>query len=274
MANELKPWKYDIQYGPEGEANYAWVYDDQGVMVATMKTHKAKEIVERMNTRPATPVEGLETVRYEIIETLPSGSIRWQCTEHKLSANSIAVNNEHPSVVNALVHRSQAEAIIAAERAENDEAYELGKRDGYSEAAQEIDLKTGGDGEYRYCTDHDPERHTPDPASMIQRIVERFETLNTMESVSEINEWKRRANEAEANNEALTARVKELEELNDLFVRQYNEANDYGNEGHIRAEALETQLAAAKKALRNIAEDKDTPFRINVHALAALEDRP
>ncbi len=105
----------------------------------------------------------------------------------------------------------KAEAIIAAERAENDEAYELGKRDGYSEAVQEIDLKTGGDGEYRYCTDHDPERHTPDPASMIQRIVERFETLNTMESVSEINEWKERAEKAEADNAALTARVKELE---------------------------------------------------------------
>ena len=203
-----------------------------------------------MNTSPAATVEGLETVRYEIIETLPSGSIRWQCTEHKLSANSIAVNNEHPSVVNALVHRSQAEAIIAAERAENDEAYELGKRDGYSEAAQEIDLKTGGDGEYRYCTDHDPERHTPDPASMIQRIVERFETLNTMESVSEINEWKRRANEAEANNEALTARVKEL---SDLIDGENCADTDKIDALFRRAETAETQLTAAKDALEIVA---------------------
>ncbi|MCI0999175.1 hypothetical protein HWD97_03665 [Ochrobactrum sp. C6C9] len=105
--------------------------------------------------------------------------------------------------------RSQAEELLAAERAESDEAYELGKRDGYSEAVQEIDLKTGGDGEYRYCTDHDPDRHTPDPASMIQRIVERFETLNTMESVSEINEWKKRAEKAEADNAAKDKRLKE-----------------------------------------------------------------
>lgn len=61
-----------------------------------------------------------------------------------------------------------------------DEAYEIGRRDGYSEAVQQIDQLTGGDGEYRYCTDHDPDRHTPGPAEMIQRIVDRFETLNLL----------------------------------------------------------------------------------------------
>lgn len=55
MASELKPWKYEIKYGPEGEDAYSWVYDDNGAMVATMKTHKAKEIVDRMNT-PVAPV--------------------------------------------------------------------------------------------------------------------------------------------------------------------------------------------------------------------------
>lgn len=42
--------------------------------------------------------------------------------------------------------------------AEDDETYEIGKRDGYEKAVQDIDLRTGGDGEYRYCTDHDLER--------------------------------------------------------------------------------------------------------------------
>ena len=37
-------WRYDIQYGPEGEANYAWVYRGTE-MIATMKTHNAAEIV-------------------------------------------------------------------------------------------------------------------------------------------------------------------------------------------------------------------------------------
>lgn len=58
--------------------------------------------------------------------------------------------------------------------ADEDETYEIGKRDGYSDAVQRIDQLTGGDGEYRYCTDHDPERHCPGPAEMIERIVERF----------------------------------------------------------------------------------------------------
>jgi hypothetical protein len=55
-----------------------------------------------------------------------------------------------------------------------DEAYEIGKRDGYEQAVQDIDVLTGGDGEYRYCTDHDPDRHTPDAEAMKQRIVDRF----------------------------------------------------------------------------------------------------
>jgi hypothetical protein len=61
---------------------------------------------------------------------------------------------------------------------DDEEIYEIGVREGYERAVQEIDIKTGGDGEYRYCTDHDPERHTPGPVEMIQRIVDRFETLN------------------------------------------------------------------------------------------------
>ncbi len=64
---------------------------------------------------------------------------------------------------------------------DDEEIYEIGVREGYERAVQEIDMKTGGDGEYRYCTDHDPERHTPGPAEMIQRIVDRFETLNLID---------------------------------------------------------------------------------------------
>ncbi|NHT75890.1 hypothetical protein G8E10_09380 [Rhizobiaceae bacterium CRRU44] len=43
-----KLWRYGIQHGSEGEANYAWVYRGQD-MIATMKTHIAKEICDRMN---------------------------------------------------------------------------------------------------------------------------------------------------------------------------------------------------------------------------------
>ena len=42
-------WRYEIKYGPEGEANYAWVYDADGEMVCTAKTYHAEAIVTRMN---------------------------------------------------------------------------------------------------------------------------------------------------------------------------------------------------------------------------------
>ena len=81
------------------------------------------------------------------------------------------------------IARTREEAARDAANAD-DEAYEIGKRDGYSEAVQQIDRLTGGDGEYRYCTDHDRDRHTPGPVEMIQRIVDRFETLNLLEEAT------------------------------------------------------------------------------------------
>lgn len=70
-------------------------------------------------------------------------------------------------------------------QAEYDDAYEIGKRDGYSEAVQQIDQLTGGDGEYRYCFgDEGNSRHTPGPAEMIQRIVDRFEVLNQLDEAT------------------------------------------------------------------------------------------
>nr|WP_313709071.1 hypothetical protein [Brucella intermedia] len=44
-----KRWRFEIKYGPEGEANYAWVYDDQNTMIGTMKTHDAAYVVEAVN---------------------------------------------------------------------------------------------------------------------------------------------------------------------------------------------------------------------------------
>lgn len=90
-------------------------------------------------------------------------------------------------------HDEDAQRIrlaIAAElqkiRAEaDDETYEIGKRDGYSDAVQHIDQRTGGDGEYRYCLGmEDDIRHQPDPATMIQRIVDRFEVLNLLDEAT------------------------------------------------------------------------------------------
>ena len=68
------------------------------------------------------------------------------------------------------------------EAAGDDEMYEIGKRDGYEEAVQDIDLMTGGDGEYRVAVflggGVDEDRHCPDPAAMKARIAERFVALS------------------------------------------------------------------------------------------------
>jgi hypothetical protein len=45
-------WRYEIQHGPDGEANYAWVYNDKNEMVCTAQTHHAIEIVRSVNGLP------------------------------------------------------------------------------------------------------------------------------------------------------------------------------------------------------------------------------
>jgi hypothetical protein len=54
-----------------------------------------------------------------------------------------------------------------------EESYQLGKRDGYEEGVQAVAWAVGLDGEYR-CSP-DPDRHVPDPATMIERIAEHFQ---------------------------------------------------------------------------------------------------
>ncbi|MEN5249973.1 hypothetical protein [Brucella pseudintermedia] len=194
---------------------------------AVRKLRAVMEAFDMKGTNRATMLNAINTIN--ALRTRPAPA----ATDTGLVTVTHMLGNCQP-----LVYRSQAVELLAAERAESDEAYELGKRDGYSEAVQEIDLKTGGDGEYRYCTDHDPDRHTPDPASMIQRIVERFETLNTMESISEINEWKKRAEKAEADNAAKDAQLERF---------RADRAYTVGfTDGH---DAAEAKLAAAEKAL-------------------------
>ena len=51
-TSESGMWRYDIQYGPDGEANYAWLYDDTGKMVGTMQTYQAAKIVTAMSASP------------------------------------------------------------------------------------------------------------------------------------------------------------------------------------------------------------------------------
>ena len=88
-------------------------------------------------------------------------------------------------------HQSEVEALRDKEE---DEAYEIGKRDGYSEALADVDRRTGGDGEYCFSTI--PDRGCPDEESMMLKIVDRVEGAEA------------RATKAEAEN----ARLREAQE--------------------------------------------------------------
>jgi hypothetical protein len=82
--------------------------------------------------------------------------------------------------------RKLAEVVYTAMRAttptapvqDDDETYEIGKRDGYEKAVQDIDLLTGGDGEYRYVMGVASDSHCPDAETMKARIAERFSRLS------------------------------------------------------------------------------------------------
>lgn len=87
------------------------------------------------------------------------------CYEDIESENHEAACEE---IIAAWNTRQSAEA---ASRADEDETYEIGKRDGRSEALAEIDLLTGGDGEYFASTLGDDCR---DADAMRDKIVQRF----------------------------------------------------------------------------------------------------
>jgi hypothetical protein len=57
-------WSYQIQHGPDGEANYAWVHDHNGDLVCTAKTHHAKQIVDAiLSALPVAPVVDEAAIR-------------------------------------------------------------------------------------------------------------------------------------------------------------------------------------------------------------------
>ncbi|WP_257540971.1 hypothetical protein [Sphingobium sp. CFD-1] len=58
----------------------------------------------------------------------------------------------------------------------DEEAYEMGRRDGYEQAIADVDRCTGGDGEYFASTI--PGQGCPDWQSMVAKIVDRFTALS------------------------------------------------------------------------------------------------
>lgn len=327
MASELKPWKYEIKYGPEGEDAYSWVYDDNGAMVATMKTHKAKEIVDRMNT-PVAPVspQGIvisnrfyehlialtgyhitrpPTPDHEFVNVC-NGDLRklsdfmdtvapvspdatgkcgeletvgwlWEYAQYRtedrgyygyetvITENSPA---DHVSPIEKvrnsreLVTRSQAEELLAAERAEKER---------WRKIAQERHLTIRELITERNDALENASTLEADNAGLTAKL----ETANALvtcccgnpvdnhgtgDGHSPVDQYHYKLTQLEEQNAALTARVKELEDYfsecisNETFLEQ--------DARRVRQiEALEAKVAAAKKALkaaRPYVEDYDT----------------
>jgi len=52
-TGEAVAWRYEINHGPDGEQNYAMVYDAKGWLVGNLKTFHAVAVVNAMNAEPA-----------------------------------------------------------------------------------------------------------------------------------------------------------------------------------------------------------------------------
>lgn len=78
-----------------------------------------------------------------------------------------------PDDVKLLLVRLHAVGLTITTKSEADEAYAIGKRDGYEDAVQAMDVATGGDGEFFTSSDGDD---CPNLTAMFGRIIDRFET--------------------------------------------------------------------------------------------------
>ena len=239
MANELKPcpfcgskarmWPSQTKSDSEGSYEIIGCSNIDCLIEPTTDEYLPyAEAVIRWNTRPAAPVEGLETVKWQVKDFADS----WFTVDNELGAQAAA--EHYGSLVRELVTRSQAEAIIAA---------------------KEEAVKS----RINYWSEHYAQQHD-------------------------------RAEKAEDENAALTARVKELDgECNDLVKRNNDAVATIDNwinscaASDEKVQALETQLAAARKALTVIAEApawgfpekwETTPAEVRQLARAALECKP
>lgn len=236
MANELKPCPFcggKAHYTKEiASAGLAAVVTCSDNDCCTNHAETLQKAIDLWNTRPAAPVEGLETVKQELL-----GSVKFFDDfppSIQNMANIRVVEAAHKYV-------EKAEAIIAAKERERNDSCKAWR--------------------------------------------DAFDSMH------------RRAMDAEADNAALTARVKELKAENERLrlnaathQRQFSAANvrakNMTQKCHrlgLEAETLETQLTNARKALTAIAEApawgfpekwETTPAEVRQLARAALEAKP
>jgi hypothetical protein len=102
--------------------------------------------------------------------------VRWTLTQRPTSSQEGAAFSL-PILAEPLYSQATVSSLLAdmeALKGEIEEYGKAGERDGYEEAVADIDRMTGGDGEYRCCSNPTSDRHTPDADAMKRRIAERF----------------------------------------------------------------------------------------------------
>jgi hypothetical protein len=77
-GGEAGEWRYSINYGPEGEENWANLITPEGQHVANIRTHHARRIVAALTASPSSPVapEGVRVSYAKIIEIVNDCSER------------------------------------------------------------------------------------------------------------------------------------------------------------------------------------------------------
>jgi hypothetical protein len=134
-------------------------------------------------TQPSGDTQELASLVREMLDNLKHCSLESGCCEcgssvkdHNLGSGHSPVDMGH-SAAERWIKRAEAalRATHSPSEAEADEAYEIGKRDGYELAVQELDLATGGDGEFKGSTFPG---ETVDVPVMKARIIERFVALS------------------------------------------------------------------------------------------------
>lgn len=107
-------WSYTINYGPDGEENYANVYADTGEFVGNLRIHLARKIVGGMNALASVYSRGEAAGRRSGIEEAAKVAEKWErddqsgedwpagwnaaCEQIALSIRSILTNEAKPEI--------------------------------------------------------------------------------------------------------------------------------------------------------------------------------
>ncbi len=85
-------WRYAINYGPDGEANYANVYDEQGALVGNLRVHHAIAVVSAL-TPPPDSVDEYSDERFLVAYVSQDAKVIG--IEHDTEADWVAVHRAH-----------------------------------------------------------------------------------------------------------------------------------------------------------------------------------